>query len=894
MENRIKVKIKQCYDTEENYITNNPVLLAGQLAYTRDRYGEYKIGDGTHAWNELEYVKNYFIGTKAEYIEANNKGLIRPGMIICITDDNDYCNIPIDNEMSETSEHVVLNSTITKYVNTHDLKDNRLASSKCTFDGGVPFAGAKSVSGSLGDFLTESRSGFYTVVMKDSNNTWYNVISSRHRNGADDGNNYGLMIMNAFAENADLVWDKQSPSGWRGQRTILDSANYPNLVSRANNQFYATKGIYTSKLEGTAGTAGYVKFAVIKIKTSYANFPCVFILSGRGRALPLIVSVHFQSANNNTPALLSLTQTGDASYYVYIHNEGNGVWSLYAGKNEAWGRVDILNEYYSDDHFEITHPGTQTASLPSGYVAASVGGLAGFANAVRDAQSNTTITFSYNKAGMNYGEYTWLAGWNGYELRAIHKSQYMAEVYANNYWGMAPNGDASLWVRTTTQGIIPYQGGGRGGGHQYLGTDSWYFANSYIDHMHGVDLNLSSNIVSSLTTTTHINGARGGAIINSTASGNGTYNMLAKMNSTNGIFNIGYYQSALKLYYISNSKINANQNGYDKEVTLLNESGNTGFPGQVSAANFSAGGSSAFTTATISNLTVNGSMRLKNNSAYGMKLNFGDGDYVYLYEDVDDHFIIHASKGIKLDGTVETSCIRNPNAASSGSIYQTNVGALQINSGDIQLGMYNGSNKSFRSDIDIQMEFMQNYIYPDDNTYLLGGSSNRWQQIYAVTSSIITSDKREKKEISYIGLESEFNETKMDKEKFIKFMMKIRPTIFKRIDGDSNRPHHGIIAQDFEKLLQEFNMDHAAFIKSPETEKIEEKDNEGNIINAYEKPKENCNYRYGMRYEELVSDNIKFSQITYEEVQELKKENTMLKEKLAALEEKVSLLFNNL
>ena len=54
MENRIKVKIKQCYDTEENYITNNPVLLAGQLAYTEDRYGEYKIGDGTHAWNELE------------------------------------------------------------------------------------------------------------------------------------------------------------------------------------------------------------------------------------------------------------------------------------------------------------------------------------------------------------------------------------------------------------------------------------------------------------------------------------------------------------------------------------------------------------------------------------------------------------------------------------------------------------------------------------------------------------------------------------------------------------------------------------------------------------------------------------------------------------------------
>ena len=150
MENRIKVKIKQCYDTEENYITNNPVLLAGQLAYTEDRYGEYKIGDGTHAWNELEYVKNYFIGTKAEYIEANNKGLIRPGMIICITDDNDYCNIPVDDEMDETSEHVVLNSTITKYVNTHDLKDNTVSSSIPPIDGGVPFAGAEIVSDSIG------------------------------------------------------------------------------------------------------------------------------------------------------------------------------------------------------------------------------------------------------------------------------------------------------------------------------------------------------------------------------------------------------------------------------------------------------------------------------------------------------------------------------------------------------------------------------------------------------------------------------------------------------------------------------------------------------------------------------------------------------------------------
>jgi len=54
-------------------------------------------------------------------------------------------------------------------------------------------------------------------------------------------------------------------------------------------------------------------------------------------------------------------------------------------------------------------------------------------------------------------------------------------------------------------------------------------------------------------------------------------------------------------------------------------------------------------------------------------------------------------------------------------------------------------------------------------------------------------------------------------------MMGLLPCIFKRIDGESGRPHHGIIAQDFEKLMQEIGLhDHAAFIKSPKTGEVEE------------------------------------------------------------------------
>lgn len=47
--------------------------------------------------------------------------------------------------------------------------------------------------------------------------------------------------------------------------------------------------------------------------------------------------------------------------------------------------------------------------------------------------------------------------------------------------------------------------------------------------------------------------------------------------------------------------------------------------------------------------TLTGDLRLKTGGTYyGSKLNFGDGDYVYLNEDTDDHLKIYAAKGLEL------------------------------------------------------------------------------------------------------------------------------------------------------------------------------------------------------------------------------------------------------
>lgn len=92
-------------------------------------------------------------------------------------------------------------------------------------------------------------------------------------------------------------------------------------------------------------------------------------------------------------------------------------------------------------------------------------------------------------------------------------------------------------------------------------------------------------INSDLSTGTHLAGNQGTAIINSTASAG--YNMLAKMNSTNGVFTMGMYSAAFNLYYTKKSVIDAGTNSTTHGATLLDESGNSSFPGLVSMKSLS-------------------------------------------------------------------------------------------------------------------------------------------------------------------------------------------------------------------------------------------------------------------------------------------------------------------
>ena len=51
----INTRIRQKYDSEANWKSKNPILLDGELAFSRDKNNKYKVGDGVSKWSDLSY-----------------------------------------------------------------------------------------------------------------------------------------------------------------------------------------------------------------------------------------------------------------------------------------------------------------------------------------------------------------------------------------------------------------------------------------------------------------------------------------------------------------------------------------------------------------------------------------------------------------------------------------------------------------------------------------------------------------------------------------------------------------------------------------------------------------------------------------------------------------------
>lgn len=97
------------------------------------------------------------------------------------------------------------------------------------------------------------------------------------------------------------------------------------------------------------------------------------------------------------------------------------------------------------------------------------------------------------------------------------------------------------------------------------------------------NISASGVFSTSKATNTYLAGNQGQALVNSTASA-GAYVMLHRGCSTNGYFTLGTYQDKYLLQYTAKSTVTAGNNSVTKSLTLLNEAGNSIFPGTLHAS----------------------------------------------------------------------------------------------------------------------------------------------------------------------------------------------------------------------------------------------------------------------------------------------------------------------
>lgn len=91
----LDAKIQTRSDTEANFMSENPILLEGEMAISTDKGGKYKVGDGVNAWNDLTYNTaevalkdedgNYLLDTSNKVTKHEN--------IICYKNSNNAFDI---------------------------------------------------------------------------------------------------------------------------------------------------------------------------------------------------------------------------------------------------------------------------------------------------------------------------------------------------------------------------------------------------------------------------------------------------------------------------------------------------------------------------------------------------------------------------------------------------------------------------------------------------------------------------------------------------------------------------------------------------------------------------------------------------------------------------------
>lgn len=271
------------------------------------------------------------------------------------------------------------------------------------------------------------RAGFW----RDNNLEAYGITLMH-----SDSANYQCKIYHDYNNGGNLYMKSRSNGTWGSVYTIWNSGNFDpgTKVSKSGDTM---TGKLNWSMNGVASSIGSENGSYTHYNTnasaghwfnknvySAGNF---YGGSSYNRILPFKDEINSQVGGSKSAQMLWNSWSTDASYggAIQIREYGNvtnnqSAWSYSPAISFHWGnRYAKRFGMRSDGQFAVDNVPISLSTHTHNYV--------------KDIGNNSNTTFAYSKAGMNYGDFTWLAGWNGYELRAVNKSLFAQASHTHNY-----------------------------------------------------------------------------------------------------------------------------------------------------------------------------------------------------------------------------------------------------------------------------------------------------------------------------------------------------------------------------------------------------------------------------------------------------------------------------
>lgn len=217
---------------------------------------------------------------------------------------------------------ISINITVNESGHAADVTDATISPEKSKYNGNATVLAAgvidsiKSKTGSS-DLTNMSQFRSFIGSVYDGEKNWYDMLSLRHRNGASDGTNFGLLMYSKLSDANDTIHYKKQANDWTGERTLLDSSNYNDYAPTKTGG--GASGTWSINISGNANTASSVAWSGV---------------TGKPGTYP-------PSAHNHDSAYPSVTGTR-ASGTWGISISGNAASATNADKVDGYHASDLL------------------------------------------------------------------------------------------------------------------------------------------------------------------------------------------------------------------------------------------------------------------------------------------------------------------------------------------------------------------------------------------------------------------------------------------------------------------------------------------------------------------------------------------------------------------------